>query len=173
MCLLIFKRKSAEEVCEKLLDIFCDSGPPHILHSDNGMEFSNNLLFTILATKWPTIKIVHGKPRHPESQGAVERANRDIKDGLFGMMRDNNNDNCWVKYLRWVQWNHNTSYHTAIWMTPYEAVYNKKPPMGLTNIGIPREFWQDINTEDYIEVFQREIAQPSLTEVQVNQGISF
>ena len=150
------KRKSAEEVCEKLLDIFCDSGPPHILHSDNGKEFSNNLLFTTLATKWPTIKIVHGKSRHPESQGAVERANRDIKDCLFGMMHDNN-DHCWVKYLRWVQWNHNTSYHTAIRMTPYEAVYNKKPPMGLMNIGIPCEFWPDINTEGTLHylVWQR------------------
>ena len=81
------------------------------------------------------------------------------------MMRDNNNDHCWVKYLRWVQWNHNTSYHTAIRMTPYEAVYNKKPPMGLTNIGIAREFWPDINTENDIEVFQRNIAQPGLAEV--------
>ena len=45
--------------------------------------------------------------------------------------------------------------------------------MGLTNISIPREFWQDINTEDDIEVFQREIAQPSLTEVQVNQELEY
>ena len=59
--------------------------------------------------------------------GAVERANRDIKDVLFGMMYDDNNDQCWNNYLRWVQWNHNTSYHTAILMTPYEAVYNMKP----------------------------------------------
>ena len=29
--------------------------------------------------------------------------------------------------------------------------------MGLTNFGIPREFWQDINTEDDIDVFQRDI----------------
>ena len=58
-------------------------------------------------------------------------------------------------------------------MTPYEAVYNKKPPMGLTNIGIPREFWQDINTEDDIEVFQKEIAQPSLTEVQVDHELEY
>ena len=78
-----------------------------------------------------------------------------------------------MKYLRWEQWNHNTSYHTAIRMTPYEAVYNKKPPMGLANIGIPREFWQDINTEDDIEVFQREIAQPSLTDVQVNHELEY
>ena len=81
------------------------------------------------------------------------------------MMHDNN-DHCWVKYLRWVQWNHNTSYHTAFRMTPYEAVYNKKPPMGLTNIGIPCEFWPDINTEEDIEIFQRDIALPGLAEVQ-------
>ena len=72
------------------------------------------------------MKIVHVKPRHPESQVAVERANRDIKDALFGMMQDNN-DHCWVKNLRRIQWNHNTSYHTAIRMTPYEAIYNKEP----------------------------------------------
>ena len=152
--LVPLKRKTAEEVSKRLLDIFCDSGPPNILHSDNGKEFSNNLLVSTLATKWPTLKIVHGKPRHPESQGAVERANRDIKDGLFGMMYDNTNDHCWVKYLRWVQWNHNTSYHTAIRMTPYEAVYKKKPSVGLTNIGIPHEFWPDINTEEDINTFQ-------------------
>ena len=40
--LVPLERKFAEEVCEKLLDIFCDSVPPHILHSDNGKEFSNN-----------------------------------------------------------------------------------------------------------------------------------
>ena len=45
--------------------------------------------------KWPTLKIIHGKPRHPESQGAVERANRDIKDALFTAIHDNSNDQCW------------------------------------------------------------------------------
>ena len=32
-----FKRKTTEEVGKKLIDIFCDFGPPLILHSDNGM----------------------------------------------------------------------------------------------------------------------------------------
>ena len=36
--------------------------------------------------------IVYEKPRHPESQGAVERANLDIKDALFTIMQDNSND---------------------------------------------------------------------------------
>ena len=115
--------------------------------------------------------MVHGKPRHPESQCAVKRANRDIKDTLFGMMYDHANDQCWIKYLRWVQWNHNTSYHTAIRMTAYEAVYNRKPSCGLANIGIPHEFWNDINTEDDIETFQRNIVELALEEVRKEQQV--
>ena len=39
---------------------------------------------------WPTLKLVHGKPRHPQSQGSVERANGDIKDMLVAWMSDQN-----------------------------------------------------------------------------------
>ena len=94
--LIPLKRKTGEEVTEALLDILCESGPLHILHSDNEREFSNQLLFSTLAEKLPSIKIIHGKPQHPESQGAVERANRDIKDALFTMMLDHGNDQCWA-----------------------------------------------------------------------------
>ena len=48
--------KRAGEVCEVMLDIFCEQGPPHILHSDNGGEFNNQLLFSTLAEKWPTTR---------------------------------------------------------------------------------------------------------------------
>ena len=44
-------RKCAEEVTEVLLDIFYDAGPPHILHSDNGGEFKNEILFSTLSVK--------------------------------------------------------------------------------------------------------------------------
>ena len=33
---------------------------------------------------WKGLKIVHGKLRHSQSQGSVERANRDIED-MFTM----------------------------------------------------------------------------------------
>ena len=49
---LVPLRYKSAEVSELILDIFCDSGPPHILHSDNGREFSNNLLLSILAKRW-------------------------------------------------------------------------------------------------------------------------
>ena len=165
------KRKCAEEVADVLLNIFCDAGPPHILHSDNGREFKNELLFSTLTERWPTQKIVYGKPRHPESQGAVERANCDIKDALFTIMHDNSNDECWVKYLRWVQLHKNISYHTTIKMTPYEAVYNKKPSFGLTHFGIPHEHWNQIDTEEDLNDYQNE-CQDNVVDI-VEDSISF
>ena len=48
-------------------------------------------------------------PRHPESKGSVERANREIKNALGSKMRDNSNDLCWVKYLNIVQYQNNTT----------------------------------------------------------------
>ena len=63
------------------------------------------------------------------------------------------------------------SYHIAIRMTPYEAVYNRKPSCGLANIVIPHEFWNDINTEDDIETFQPNIVEPGLEEVREEQQV--
>ena len=71
-------------------------------------EFCNGTLFSLINEKWPSTKIVHAKPRHPESKGSVERANREIKNALGSKMRDNSNDLCWVKYLNIVQYQNNT-----------------------------------------------------------------
>ncbi|KAK4297539.1 hypothetical protein Pmani_030050 [Petrolisthes manimaculis] len=73
--------KRAAEVAFHLLDIFLFFGAPVILQSDNGSEFTSQV--------WPKLTLVHGKPRHPQSQGSVERANGDIKDMLVAWMADN------------------------------------------------------------------------------------
>ena len=41
-------------------------------------------------------------------------------------------------------------------MTPYEAVYNKKPSFGLTHFGIPHEHWDQINSEQDLNNYQNE-----------------
>ena len=83
------QKKSADEVVNHLLDIFSLFGSPHILQSDNGREFKNVNLATMIRDKWPECKIVHGKPRHPQSQGSVERVNKEIKKVLGSLMRKN------------------------------------------------------------------------------------
>ena len=74
--------KRPPEIACQLLDIFRIFGAPSILQSDNGREFVNSVI-TELSAMWNGLKIVHGKPRHSQSQGSVERANRDIKDMLM------------------------------------------------------------------------------------------
>lgn len=68
------KSKRAEEVAVVLLDIFTIFGASNILQSDNGREFSSRVIEQTCAM-WPQLKIVHGKPRHSQSQASVERAN--------------------------------------------------------------------------------------------------
>ena len=46
--------------------------------------------------------MVHGKPRHPQSQGSVERANADIIDRLEAWMSDNNTQD-WTVGLEFAQ----------------------------------------------------------------------
>ena len=64
------KHKSAVEVADTLEDYFCELGPPHILQSDNGGEFCNSILFSLIDEKWPSTKIIHGKQRTAEEHCA-------------------------------------------------------------------------------------------------------
>ena len=59
--------KRAAEVAKCLVDIFCTFGAPAILQSDNGREFTAKVIEECTAL-WPGLKIVHGQPRHSQSQ---------------------------------------------------------------------------------------------------------
>ncbi len=78
------KTKTAAEVAYQLLDIFTILGAPVILQSDNGRKFVAKVIQE-LVDMWTGVKIVHGRARHPQSQGSVERCNQDIKQ-LIGIV---------------------------------------------------------------------------------------
>ena len=84
------KEKSAIAVTNELIDIFSLFGAPVILQSDNGREFKNRHLTNTIMELWPELKIVHGKPRHSQSQGSVERVNQDVKKMLMASCKDRN-----------------------------------------------------------------------------------
>ena len=73
------KSKCSIEVARLLIhEVFSVVGAPCILQTDNGREFVSKVIEE-LKLIWPDMMIVHGKPRHPQSQGSVERANGDVK----------------------------------------------------------------------------------------------
>ena len=134
------KSKRAAEVAYQLTDIFLLLGAPHILQSDNGREFTANII-TELKLLWPELKLVHGRPRHPQSQGSVERANADIKSMIISWTHENNNTH-WSERLRFVQFKTKTrSYHRTIDQSPYSALFGSDLKVGLSSTAIPKEIW--------------------------------
>uniref|UniRef100_A0A2S2QZI3 KRAB-A domain-containing protein 2 n=1 Tax=Sipha flava TaxID=143950 RepID=A0A2S2QZI3_9HEMI len=141
--------KRAEEVASHVLDIFLTFGAPVLLHSDNGREFVNNVI-TDLTALWPELKIVHGKPRHSQSQGSIERANQDVEQILASWMTDSKSTN-WSIGLKFVQFIKNKAHHAEINMTPYKAMFGVNPRVGLVTSNLPNELITTINFEDELE----------------------
>ncbi|GBL87944.1 KRAB-A domain-containing protein 2 [Araneus ventricosus] len=115
------KTKPAAEDALQLLKVFLDFGAPYILQSDNGREFTANVINELSAI-WPDCKIVPGRPRHPQSQGSVERCNQDIENMLRAWMNDNGSAD-WVTGCRFVQWQKNSSKHRVIGRSPHTALF--------------------------------------------------
>ncbi|XP_025198890.1 KRAB-A domain-containing protein 2-like, partial [Melanaphis sacchari] len=143
------KSKTAEEVAHNLLHIFLTFGAPNILHSDNGREFVNKII-TELCLMWDGVKIVHGKPRHSQTQGSIERANQDIQNLLRARMYENNT-NRWADGLYFVQFTKNTAYHEGIKQSPYEAMFGTKAKMGLFSSSLPRDKLHELESEEHLE----------------------
>ena len=117
-----------------------------ILQSDNGSEFTASVI-TELKSLWPDLIIVHGKPRHPQSQGSVERLNCDVKDMLVAWLGDNNSTD-WPVGLKFVQFAKNTSYHSGIKQSPYSALFETAPRVGLRSSSLPTEIIERMASED-------------------------
>ncbi|XP_068240286.1 KRAB-A domain-containing protein 2-like [Palaemon carinicauda] len=113
-------------------------------------NFQNKVIKEVLAV-WPEFRLVHEKPRYPQSQGSVERANRDVEAILACWMKDNNTTQ-WSNGLRFVQWQKNTGFHSGIGRTPYEAMYGEKAHLGISAVNIPEEIMEGMETEEQLVV---------------------
>lgn len=117
--------KEARHVAEKLVEIFFQFGPCKILQSDNGKEFTAHIIKD-LKSMWSGLIIINGRPRHPQSQGLVERGNSTLCDILGKLMYDRNT-NHWTQCLGPCIYAMNTSIAQGIKHTPFEVVFGQKP----------------------------------------------
>jgi hypothetical protein len=95
------------------------------LQSDNGKEFCAEVIKE-LVNIWLSLKIINGRPRHPQSQGLVERANGILQQRL-GKWREYTGRVDWSYGLRLVVLSMNNSFCRSHKKTPYELVYGNKP----------------------------------------------
>lgn len=119
------KSKSSVEVAKVLYNVFMVFGAPLILQSDNGAEFTSSIIKELMSM-WPRTKIVRGSPRHPQSQGSVERGNAILKTKLAKWMEYNRSKR-WTEGLPIVTRAMNVSICRVTNCTPYELVFNKNP----------------------------------------------
>lgn len=99
-------RKSAAEVALNLRNqVFAYLGTPRILHSDNGREFVNQVVHS-LVRDWPgEVTIVNGRPRNPRCQGLVEQGNHMVEKMLGARLYEHDGGESpeWSEWLPLIQ----------------------------------------------------------------------
>lgn len=104
---------------------------PEEILSDNGSNFISELFKN--TCKLLKIKNVYTAPYHPESNGALERTHRTLKEHLrIYVNEDLNNWDTWIPFAIFT---FNTTPHTNTGYTPHELVYGTriKLPISLKN----------------------------------------
>lgn len=74
------QNKSADDIYSVLYVLFQKEGCPDILQSDNGSEFIAEIINKVCSDFG--VRIVHGRPHHPQSQGQIENQNKVVKRHL-------------------------------------------------------------------------------------------
>ncbi len=128
------------------------------MQSKNGLEFKNECMINMLA-KWEgDVKIIYGRPRHPQSQGLVEQSNGTIKTMISAMM-DQQKTKDWVSLLPQVMYVMNITRSSSTKFMPYEVLFNLIPNGGskkevkdliqhgncYVEVDVDIDVWSDVN----------------------------
>eukprot|EP00253_Pinus_taeda_P027733 PITA_27733 len=117
------KEEIEEKVAEFLREnIFYKFGYPRELVTDQGSQFTSNLIEDLLAHH----KIKHrtSTPYHPQANGQVEVTNRALEYIFTKVVSSSKKD--WADRLVEATWAYNTTWKTTIGFKPYQLVYEKK-----------------------------------------------
>ncbi|KAL1224617.1 putative mitochondrial protein [Cardamine amara subsp. amara] len=119
---------NAVSVAQVFLDnVYKLHGCPQTIVSDRDTVFLSEFwreLFTLQG-----VSLNFSSAYHPQSDGQTVVVNRGLETYLRCMCSDR--PHLWSKWIPLAEWWYNTNFHTAIQMTPYEAVYGQPPPVHL------------------------------------------
>lgn len=101
-------------------EIFRLHGMPRSIVSDRGQIFLSN--FWEAFFKFQGTKLCRSSAYHPQSDGQTEVVNRSLEHYLRCFVADK--PDSWSSLLHWAEWWHNTSFHSTIRMTPFQALWH-------------------------------------------------
>ena len=119
------KDKSTQGVCKAFENLTCLIGPPRLLTSDNGGEFTSELLKCMCEVKGAAKRT--SCAYRPQSNSPVERFNRTLISALRKRLLQYGHS--WVDHLQYVEWAYNTTPRSNDKMSPYLLMYGREPPL--------------------------------------------
>ncbi len=122
----ILTKKNQNTVMNKIKYFIDKNGIPEKILTDNGGEFINKQFKKYCSKK--DINLIHWRPRHPQTQGAVERYNRTIKELLQNLYleKESNGEKFDLKTsLNYAIDIYNKTIHSTTGFSP-EAVFNSE-----------------------------------------------
>ena len=116
-------RHNGASVAEAFLKICLRFGAPRVVRSDNGTEFQNAIVSTLLKAFGVTVRT--GAVRHPQSQGGAERFNRTLL-GMIRKVLDSSHN--WVVELDMLLYQYRTRPHSVSKISPIRAMFGWESP---------------------------------------------
>ncbi|CAG8496915.1 6177_t:CDS:2 [Acaulospora morrowiae] len=124
----ITQEEEASTVATHLLkDVFKVLEPPMIIQSDNGKEFVARIITEICEALNITIR--HGRPRHPQLQGQIERLNQTMGRDFTKLLWDQSNQlqrKDWINVIDMFVMSYNSTIHKAHGCTLHKAIFGWK-----------------------------------------------
>ena len=105
-------------------------GCPEVLVTDNGTEFVARDFTDYLSSMG--IKHIRSTPRHPESNGKIERFNRTFKEMLAKAVRNAPED--WEEHVGATLFSHRISVSDVTHYSPFYLLYGRQPRAPLTRL---------------------------------------
>jgi transposase InsO family protein/ribosomal protein L21E len=144
---------SVDTVAQAFIDnVIKLHGPPLLIISDRDRIFTSSMWRNIF--KSLKVELRYSSAYHPQSDGQTERVNQCLETYLRSMTFQEPKK--WMSWLSLAEFWYNTTYHTALQLTPFQALYGFPPPL-ISELSVPGP--EDLAATDFLQAKQNMLTQ--------------